>query len=115
RRAPRAVGSAPPDGGVRHPRSLGGDHAGRSRDRHDAAAGPHQADSRGEPPASARRDRRARDRRLRARVRAALARARRRVRGARVTAADRRQVLLWRLAILAAILVAWEWLTGIKA
>jgi NitT/TauT family transport system permease protein len=32
-----------------------------------------------------------------------------------VNAADRRAVLLWRLAILAALLIAWEWLTGIKA
>ena len=32
-----------------------------------------------------------------------------------MTAADRRHVLLWRLAILAALLIAWEWLTGIKA
>jgi len=32
-----------------------------------------------------------------------------------VSAADRRPVLLWRLAILVALLVTWEWLTGIKA
>ena len=32
-----------------------------------------------------------------------------------MSAAGRRPVLLWRLAILAALLIAWEWLTGIKA
>jgi NitT/TauT family transport system permease protein len=32
-----------------------------------------------------------------------------------VTAAERRRVLLWRLAILVALLAAWEWLTGVKA
>ena len=49
-----------------------------------------------------------------ARVRRDLARAGRRVRGAGVMS-DARAGVAWRLAILVVLLVAWEWLTGIKA
>jgi NitT/TauT family transport system permease protein len=32
-----------------------------------------------------------------------------------MTAADRRRILVWRLAILIALVTGWEWLTGVKA
>src|SRR5213083_331223 len=123
RRAARAVGGAPSDGGLRHPRPLGGDHARRPHRRDDAPAGTREDGARGEAHAAARRHRAARERRVRARVRPPLARAGRGIRvppgGAppwrakQVT--DRARVNLWRVAILVALLGGWEWLTGIKA
>ena len=46
---------APPDGGVRDPRPVGGHHAGRSHRGDDAAAGAREDDPRGEAAAAPRR------------------------------------------------------------
>ena len=79
----RALGGQAADGGLRHPRPLGGDHARRPHRRDDAAAGADQADLRREAAAPARRHRAAGERGVPARVRRDLARARRGVPGAR--------------------------------
>src|SRR5438034_3876111 len=108
------VGGAPPDGRLRHPRPLGGDHARRPDHRHDAPAWPGETRPRRGHPAAPRRDQAARDRGVRARVQRDLARAGRRARGvSRVS--ERAWVLCWRLLILVVLVGAWEWLTGIKA
>src|SRR5262249_37523737 len=100
-----------------HPRSLRGHHARRSHRGHDAAAGPDQARLRREAAAAPRCHRPQGERGVPQGVRRDLACPGRGVPGAGgfVKSRGRAVVWAWRTDILVAILVAWEYLTGIKA